>query len=70
MPQPDSDDGRSQMQSGPPPTPTQRDEPRAQSVRTVTASELLGDGGLVRIDLEGELYTLRLTRNRRLILTK
>ena len=40
------------------------------AVRTVLAAELLGSGGLLRIDLDGEIYTLRLTRNHRLILTK
>lgn len=42
----------------------------AQAVRTVEAEALLGPGGLLRIDLDGEIYTLRLTRNHRLILTK
>jgi hemin uptake protein HemP len=40
------------------------------AVRTVEAEALLGPGGLLRIDLDGEIYTLRLTRNHRLILTK
>jgi hemin uptake protein HemP len=40
------------------------------AVRTVEADALLGPSGLLRIDLDGELYTLRLTRNHRLILTK
>ena len=38
--------------------------------RTLAARELLGPAGLLRIDLDGEIYTLRLTRNQRLILTK
>ena len=42
----------------------------ADRARTVAAAELLGPGGLLRIDLDGEIYTLRLTRNHRLILTK
>jgi hemin uptake protein HemP len=41
-----------------------------RSVRMVSAGELLGPGGLLRIELDGEIYTLRLTRNHRLILTK
>ena len=45
------------------------DEP-SLGVRTVNAHEILGSGGVVRIDLDGEIYTLRLTRNHRLILTK
>jgi hemin uptake protein HemP len=43
---------------------------RAGSVRTVRAAELLGPSRLLRIELDGEIYTLRLTRNERLILTK
>jgi hemin uptake protein HemP len=42
----------------------------AAPVRTVEAGALLGAAGLLRIDLDGEIYTLRLTRNHRLILTK
>jgi hemin uptake protein HemP len=41
-----------------------------ERVRTVDATEILGPTGMLRIELEGEVYTLRLTRNRRLILTK
>ena len=47
--------------------------PKPQSpgeVRTVEARDLLGARGLLRIEHEGEVYTLRLTRNNRLILTK
>ena len=40
------------------------------SVPTLTARSLLGTGRVIRIDHEGELYTLRLTRNNKLILTK
>jgi hemin uptake protein HemP len=39
-------------------------------VRTVRAADLLGPSRLLRIELDGEIYTLRLTRNERLILTK
>lgn len=39
-------------------------------VRTLEARQLLGAGRVVRIDHEGEVYTLRLTRNNKLILTK
>jgi len=39
-------------------------------VRTVGTRELLGTRGLLRIEHEGEIYTLRITRNNRLILTK
>jgi len=41
-----------------------------ETVRTLAARELLGERGLLRIEHEGEIYTLRLTRNNRLILTK
>ncbi|MGH0033468.1 MAG: hemin uptake protein HemP [Myxococcota bacterium] len=37
---------------------------------TVRATELLGENGLVYIEHNGQLYTLRLTRNDKLILTK
>ena len=43
---------------------------RSSSVRTVRAADLLGPSRLLRIELDGEIYTLRLTRNERLILTK
>jgi hemin uptake protein HemP len=39
-------------------------------VRTLSARSLLGTGRVIRIEHEGELYTLRLTRNNKLILTK
>lgn len=39
-------------------------------IRMVGARELLGREGVVRIEHEGEIYTLRITRNNRLILTK
>jgi len=42
----------------------------AELVPTRTAQELLGERGILRIEHEGELYTLRITRNNRLILTK
>ncbi len=38
--------------------------------RTLDARELLGDGRVLHIEHAGEIYTLRLTRNDRLILTK
>ena len=34
------------------------------------ASDLLGENGTLQIEHEGAIYTLRLTRNNRLILTK
>lgn len=41
-----------------------------KSVRRVRASDVLGPRGILQIEHEGEVYTLRLTRNNRLILTK
>jgi hemin uptake protein HemP len=38
--------------------------------KTVRARELLGPDRILRIEHEGQLYTLRITRNERLILTK
>jgi hemin uptake protein HemP len=38
--------------------------------RTVRARDLLGPDRMLRIEHEGQLYTLRITRNERLILTK
>jgi hemin uptake protein HemP len=51
-------------------SPDPRSSPSAEPIRTVLASDLLGRAGVLRIDLDGEIYTLRLTRNHRLILTK
>ena len=42
----------------------------ATLIRTVDSHDLLGKRGVLRIEHEGEFYTLRLTRNGRLILTK
>jgi hemin uptake protein HemP len=58
--------GAADPDSGARPRPRAGDAPP----RTVAAAELLGPSGLLRIDLDGEVYTLRLTRNHRLILTK
>jgi hemin uptake protein HemP len=41
-----------------------------RNVKMVSVLELLGPSGMLRIELDGEIYTLRLTRNHRLILTK
>ena len=46
-----------------------RCQPACGPVQTVER-DLLGPSGLLRIELDGEIYTLRLTRNHRLILTK
>lgn len=42
----------------------------SSSIRTISSRDLLGERGLLRIEHDGECYTLRLTRNNRLILTK
>ena len=39
-------------------------------IKRVRAREILGPKGILQIEHEGEVYTLRLTRNNRLILTK
>lgn len=55
---------------------TTRSEPKtteneaARAVRRVRASDVLGPRGILQIEHEGEVYTLRVTRNNRLILTK
>lgn len=48
------------------------DEPKEASaqVRRVGARELLGTARTLQIEHNGQVYTLRLTRNDRLILTK
>ena len=43
---------------------------RAEIIPTKQAQDLLGERGILRIEHEGEVYTLRITRNNRLILTK
>jgi hemin uptake protein HemP len=43
------------------------DEPQ---VRTVSATSLMGEQRVLRIEHLGEVYTLRITKNDRLLLTK
>ena len=57
MPSPETESGRDP-------------NPRGEAVPTVRAEDILGSGDVARIDLDGEIYTLRRTRNHRLILTK
>jgi hemin uptake protein HemP len=45
-------------------------QPVAAEIRVAPARELLGPVRLLRIEHNGEIYTLRVTRNDRLILTK
>jgi hemin uptake protein HemP len=42
----------------------------AHEQRTIRARDLLGPDRILRIEHEGQVYTLRITRNERLILTK
>jgi hemin uptake protein HemP len=42
----------------------------SDAVQLVVARALLGARGVLRIEHRGEVYTLRITRNDRLILTK
>ena len=44
--------------------------PATEGVELVRARVLLGARGMLRIEHHGEVYTLRITRNDRLILTK
>jgi hemin uptake protein HemP len=46
------------------------DTPRTSAPRRISAAELLGPDGIVCIEHDGQLYTLRRTRAGRLILTK
>jgi len=50
--------------------PEARQHEATTAVQTVSSYDLLGERGLLRIEHDGEYYTLRLTRNNRLILTK
>jgi hemin uptake protein HemP len=43
---------------------------REERIPTKGARELLGERGILRIEHAGDVYTLRITRNNRLILTK
>ena len=45
-------------------------ETTGNGINRVRAGEILGPKGILQIEHEGEIYTLRLTRNNRLILTK
>ena len=49
---------------------TTADGDAARSIRRVRAGDVLGPRGILLIEHEGEVYTLRVTRNNRLILTK
>lgn len=60
-------------QTGPAPEKPQGSETASAhppALRPIESQALFGDRGIVQILHEGELYTLRITRNNRLILTK
>jgi hemin uptake protein HemP len=57
------------MTTGDPTKPAMPKVP-AEEPPTISSRELLGERGLLRIEHGGEIYVLRVTRNRRLILTK
>ena len=42
----------------------------ATEVHCVSSADLIGPSGLLHINHDGYLYTLRITRNRKLLLTK
>jgi hemin uptake protein HemP len=46
------------------------DDPEKPTAAAITSQELLGGARLLQIEHNGEIYTLRITRNDRLILTK
>lgn len=60
------DDRRKDMQE----VPCLEERSVSSSVQTISSRTLLGERGLLHIEHDGEFYTLRLTRNNRLILTK
>jgi len=49
---------------------TKAENEATKAVRRVRARDVLGPRGILQIEHEGEVYTLRVTRNNRLILTK
>ncbi len=63
----DGQKGRTMMKRS---EPTPAEGETSKSIRRVRASDVLGPRGILLIEHEGEVYTLRVTRNNRLILTK
>ncbi len=47
-----------------------RPEPRTSERRTLKVRDLMRDDPVVELDHDGQIYRLRITRNRKLILTK
>jgi hemin uptake protein HemP len=64
--------GQDTTGSGTQKTPSDRSNGNVNDTKLekVQASDLLGPRRIVQIEHEGEVYTLRITRNNRLILTK
>lgn len=56
-------------QSAPSPTPP-RAGPESGGDRPMKVSELMGDDPVIELEHEGQIYRLRITRKRKLILTK
>ncbi len=50
--------------------PPSKDAAAQPKPEQLVAADLIGAAGQVRIEHEGEIYVLRLTRNNKLILTK
>jgi len=53
-----------------PASPSQRFSPSSAQPPVTTSKALLGQGSTLLIEHQGSLYTLRVTRNGKLILTK
>ena len=51
-------------------TPTDFDRPRPQPIPLHRAQDLTRGGALAQIELDGQVYALRITRAGKLILTK
>lgn len=47
-----------------------KNPPQARRDQPVKVSELIPPGKVLELDHEGQIYRLRITRNRKLILTK
>ncbi|MEL7466444.1 MAG: hemin uptake protein HemP [Pseudomonadota bacterium] len=50
--------------------PAEVEPPQAQRRPRYAAEELVGEGDVAEIVLDGEVYVLRVTRQRKLLLTK
>ncbi len=47
-----------------------RPQARTSEPRTLKVRDLMRDGPVLELDHDGQIYRLRITRNRKLILTK